>query len=47
MDEIPPTSRSSGSSEETVPKAIRAFIHSDDFEDALKTAVSLGDDSDA
>jgi ADP-ribosylglycohydrolase len=34
------------SCQETVPEAIIAFLESTDFEDALRTAVSLGGDSD-
>lgn len=34
------------SSQGTVPQAIRAFIDSTSFEDAIRTAVSLGGDSD-
>jgi len=34
------------SSQGTVPQAVRAFIDSSGFEDALRTAVSLGGDSD-
>ena len=33
-------------SRETVPQAIIAFLESANFEDALRTAVSLGGDSD-
>jgi ADP-ribosylglycohydrolase len=43
VDEIRP---SYISSQGTVPQAIRAFIDSTDFEDAIRTAVSLGGDSD-
>ena len=34
------------SCQETVPQAITTFLESTDFEDALRTAVSLGGDSD-
>ena len=34
------------SCQETVPQAVTAFLESTDFEDALRTAVSLGGDSD-
>ena len=34
------------SCQETVPEAITAFMESTDFEDAIRTAVSLGGDSD-
>lgn len=46
VDEIRPTYSFDVSSRGTVPQAIRAFIDSDDFEDALRTAVSLGGDTD-
>lgn len=34
------------SCQETVPEAVSAFLHSRDFEDAVRIAVSLGGDSD-
>jgi ADP-ribosylglycohydrolase len=46
VDEIRPTYRFDESCQGTVPQAIRAFIDSTDFEDAIRTAVSLGGDSD-
>ncbi|WP_244156312.1 ADP-ribosylglycohydrolase family protein [Desulfonatronospira thiodismutans] len=46
MDEIRPTYQFDVSSQGTVPQAVRAFIDSSGFEDALRTAVSLGGDSD-
>ena len=46
VDEIRPFYRFNESSQGTVPQAIRAFIDSIDFEDAIRTAVSLGGDSD-
>jgi ADP-ribosylglycohydrolase len=46
VDEIRPEYSFNESSQETVPQAIRAFIDSTDFEDAIRTAVSLGGDSD-
>jgi ADP-ribosylglycohydrolase len=46
VDEIRPSYRFDVSSQGTVPQAIRAFIDSTDFEDALRTAVSLGGDCD-
>jgi ADP-ribosylglycohydrolase len=46
VDEIRPTYTFDVSSQGTVPQAIRAFIDSLDFEDALRTAVSLGGDTD-
>ena len=45
-DEIRPAYRHVESCQETVPEAITAFLESTDFEDALRTAVSLGGDSD-
>ena len=45
-DEIRPTYHHVESCQETVPQAIAAFVESTDFEDALRTAVSLGGDSD-
>lgn len=46
VDEIRPTYQFNESSQETVPQAIRAFLDSTDFEDAIRTAISLGGDSD-
>lgn len=46
VDEIRPTYSFDESSQGTVPQAIRAFIDSTDFEDAIRTAISLGGDSD-
>lgn len=46
VDEIRPSYTFDVSSQGTVPQAIRAFIDSLDFEDALRTAVSLGGDTD-
>lgn len=45
-DEIRPAYHHVESCQETVPQAITAFLESTDFEDALRTAVSLGGDSD-
>ena len=45
-DEIRPNYHHVESCQETVPQAITAFLESTDFEDALRTAVSLGGDSD-
>ena len=45
-DEIRPTYHHVESCQETVPQAITAFLECRDFEDALRTAVSLGGDSD-
>ncbi len=46
VDEIRPSYRFTEASQNTVPQAIRAFLDSTDFEDAIRTAVSLGGDSD-
>lgn len=46
VDEIRPSYEFDVSSQGTVPQAIRAFIDSTDFEDAIRTAISLGGDSD-
>jgi len=46
VDEIRPSYKFNVSSQGTVPQAIRAFIDSTDFEDAIRTAVSLGGDTD-
>lgn len=46
VDEIRPTYEFDVSSQGTVPQAIRAFLDSSNFEDAIRTAVSLGGDSD-
>lgn len=46
VDEIRPTYQFNESSQGTVPQAIRAFLDSTDFEDAIRTAISLGGDSD-
>ena len=45
-DEIRPTYHHVESCQETVPQAFIAFLESTSFEDALRTAVSLGGDSD-
>jgi ADP-ribosylglycohydrolase len=46
VDEIRPSYEFDVSSQGTVPQAIRAFIDSTDFEDAIRTAVSLVGDTD-
>ncbi len=46
MDLIRPSYEFDVSCQGTVPQAIRAFIDSTDFEDAIRTAVSLGGDTD-
>lgn len=45
-DEIRPAYHHMESCQETVPEAITAFLESENFEDAIRTAVSLGGDSD-
>ena len=45
-DEIRPTYYHVESCQETVPEAITAFLEGDDFEDVIRTAVSLGGDCD-
>ena len=46
LDEIRPTYRFDESCQGTVPQAITAFLESEDFEDAIRNAISLGGDSD-
>ncbi len=45
-DQIRPTYRHVESCQETVPEAITAFLEGRDFEDSIRTAVSLGGDCD-
>ena len=45
-DEIRPTYYHVESCQETVPEAITAFLEGEDFEDVIRTAVSLGGDCD-
>ena len=45
-DEIRPDYRHNESCQKTVPEAITAFLEGEDFEDAIRTAVSLGGDCD-
>lgn len=45
-DEIRPAYAFEGSCQKSVPEAIIAFLESDSFEDAIRTAVSLGGDTD-
>lgn len=45
-DEIRPSYRHFESCEQTVPQAIIAFLESNDFEDTIRNAVSLGGDCD-
>ena len=46
IDEIRPTYHHVETCQETVPEAITAFLESTGFEDAIRTAVSLGGDTD-
>ena len=46
VDEIRPAYRFDVSCQGTVPQAVRSFLDSTDFEDAVRTAVSLGGDTD-
>ena len=46
IDEIRPKYRFDASCQGSVPQAIKAFLESEDFEDAIRIAVSLGGDSD-
>ena len=46
LDEIRPTYGFDESCQGTVPQAITSFLESEDFEDAVRNAVSLGGDSD-
>ncbi|MBO4426602.1 MAG: ADP-ribosylglycohydrolase family protein, partial [Clostridiales bacterium] len=45
-DEIRPAYRHTESCQKTVPEAITAFLEGKDFEDVIRTAVSLGGDCD-
>ena len=45
-DEIRPTYRHVETCQQTVPEAITAFLEGSSFEDVIRTAVSLGGDSD-
>lgn len=46
LDEIRPTYRFEESCQKSVPQAINAFLEAEDFEDTIKTALSLGGDAD-
>lgn len=46
IDEIRPTYEFDVSAQGSVPQALQAFFESTDFEDAIRTAVSVGGDSD-
>ena len=45
-DEIRPTYRFNESCQETVPQALTCVLAATDFEDAIRTAISIGGDSD-
>ena len=46
LDEIRPTYRHVESCQESIPQALEAFYASNDFEDAIRNAISIGGDSD-
>ncbi len=46
LDEIRPTYRFNSSCQGSVPQALQAFFESADFEDAIRSAISIGGDSD-
>lgn len=46
IDDIRPTYHFNETCQETVPQAIKCFLEADSFEDAIRTAISLGGDSD-
>ena len=46
LDEIRPKYEFHAACQKSVPQAIRAFLESDNFEDAVRKAISLGGDSD-
>lgn len=46
IDEIRPTYQFNETCQDTVPQALEAFLESESFEDAIRTAVSVGGDSD-
>ncbi len=46
VDEIRPTYHHVESCQQSVPEAITAFLEGEDFEDVIRTAVSLGGDTD-
>lgn len=46
IDEIRDAYRFNETCQETVPQAITAFLESNSFEDAIRTAISIGGDSD-
>jgi ADP-ribosylglycohydrolase len=46
LDEIRPTYRFDETCQGTVPQALRAFLESTNYEDAIRNAISLGGDAD-
>lgn len=46
IDEIRPTYMFNETCQHTVPQAIEAFLEAESFEDAIRTAISVGGDSD-
>lgn len=46
IDDIRPTYAFNETCQNTVPQALQAFFESTDFEDAIRTAISVGGDSD-
>jgi type I restriction enzyme M protein len=46
LDAIRPSYRFNETCQDTVPQALEAFLESDSFEDSIRTAVSVGGDSD-
>lgn len=46
LDEIRPTYQFEVSCQKSVPQAVNAFLEADSFEDTIKTALSIGGDSD-
>jgi ADP-ribosylglycohydrolase len=46
VDDIRPSYRFNETCQGTVPEAITAFLEADDYEDAVRKAISLGGDSD-
>ena len=46
LDEIRPTYDFDATCQGTVPQAIQAFLEAEDFEDAIRNAISVGGDSD-
>lgn len=46
LDEIRPTYKFEATCQKSVPQAIQCFLESNDFEDAIRNAISIGGDSD-